>query len=235
MQFFRRLSGIRAISFDLDDTLYDNRPVMERAEQWMVEHMRDQYLQTAMYDRVWWTRLKQELQQAHPSLLDDVSLCRREVLRHGLMRGGMGELEARREAERVFLRFLDVRCAVTVPEQTHQVLSALSHCFPLVVITNGNVQVDRLGLDRHFTHVLSAGEGRRMKPAPDLFAHMSRLLGLSPGQILHVGDDVRTDVAGAVYNGYRSAWLNDVGQDWRQLTILPDVELSQLDELLWLV
>ena len=49
MEFFRRLSGIRAISFDLDDTLYDNRPVIEHAEQWMVAHMRDAYLETAMF------------------------------------------------------------------------------------------------------------------------------------------------------------------------------------------
>ena len=34
MEFFRRLHDIRAISFDLDDTLYDNRPVIERAEQY---------------------------------------------------------------------------------------------------------------------------------------------------------------------------------------------------------
>ena len=44
MEFFRRLGAIRAISFDLDDTLYDNRPVIEHAARWMVAHMRDRYL-----------------------------------------------------------------------------------------------------------------------------------------------------------------------------------------------
>ena len=58
MEFFRRLGAIRAISFDLDDTLYDNRPVIEHAERWMVAHMRDRYLETAMFDRAWWQRLK---------------------------------------------------------------------------------------------------------------------------------------------------------------------------------
>lgn len=66
MQFFRRLQDIRAISFDLDDTLYDNRPVIENAEQWMVDHMRDRYLASAMYDRAWWLQLKHELQRADP-------------------------------------------------------------------------------------------------------------------------------------------------------------------------
>ena len=74
-----------------------------------------------------------------------------------------------------------------------------------------------------------------MKPAPDLFHDMARRLGLPPSQILHVGDDVTTDVAGAVHNGYRSAWLNDVGQDWRTLRILPDVMLTRLEQLLTLL
>ena len=235
MEFFRRLSGIRAISFDLDDTLYDNRPVIERAEQWMVAYMRDTYLQTAMYDRAWWHRLKLRLQQEQPALVDDVSLCRRVLLQQGLMAGGMKKAEAKREAENVFAHFLEVRSQVAVPDITRRVLSALAKKYPLVVITNGNMLVERLGLEGQFQHVLKAGGGFRMKPAPDLFTDMARRLQLPPQQILHVGDDVLTDVAGAIHSGYRSAWLNDVGQDWRKLTILPDVMLTRLEQLLTLL
>ncbi len=235
MEFFRRLGAIRAISFDLDDTLYDNRPVIEHAERWMVAHMRDRYLETAMFDRSWWQRLKLQIQREQPALVDDVSLCRRVLLQRGLMEGGMAEAVARQEAESVFDHFLEVRSQVAVPETTHRVLSALAQKYPLVVISNGNVLLERLGLDGHFQHVLKAGGGFRMKPAPDLFHDMARRLGLPPSQILHVGDDVTTDVAGAVHNGYRSAWLNDVGQDWRTLRILPDVMLTRLEQLLTLL
>ena len=235
MEFFRRLGAIRAISFDLDDTLYDNRPVIEHAERWMVAHMRDRYLETAMFDRNWWQRLKQQIQREQPALVDDVSLCRRVLLQRGLMEGGMAEALAHQEAESVFDHFLEVRPQVAVPETTHKVLSALAQKYPLVVISNGNVLLERLGLDGHFQHVLKAGGGFRMKPAPDLFHDMARRLGLPPSQILHVGDDVTTDVAGAVHNGYRSAWLNDVGQDWHTLRILPDVMLTRLEQLLTLL
>lgn len=235
MEFFRRLGAIRAISFDLDDTLYDNRPVIEHAERWMVAHMRDRYLETAMFDRSWWQRLKLQIQQEQPALVDDVSLCRRVLLQRGLMAGGMAADLAHQEAESVFAHFLEVRSQVAVPETTHRVLSALAQKYPLVVISNGNVLLERLGLDGHFQHVLKAGGGFRMKPAPDLFHDMVRRLGLPPSQILHVGDDVTTDVAGAVHNGYRSAWLNDVGQDWRTLRILPDVMLTRLEQLLTLL
>lgn len=235
MEFFRRLGAVRAISFDLDDTLYDNRPVIEHAEQWMVAHMRDRYLETAMYDRSWWHRLKLELQRQQPALVDDVSLCRRVLLQRGLMEGGMNEAMAHQEAESVFAQFLEVRSQIAVPDTTRRILSALAQKYPLVVITNGNVLVERLGLAGQFQHVLKAGGGFRMKPAPDLFTDMARRLQLAPQQILHVGDDVTTDVAGAVHNGYRSAWLNDVGQDWRTLRILPDVMLTRLEQLLTLL
>jgi len=235
MEFFRRLGAVRAISFDLDDTLYDNRPVIEHAEQWMVAHMRDRYLETAMYDRSWWHRLKLELQRQQPALVDDVSLCRRVLLQRGLMDGGMNEAMARQEAESVFAQFLEVRSQIAVPDTTRRILSALAQKYPLVVITNGNVLLERLGLEGQFQHVLKAGGGFRMKPAPDLFTDMARRLQLAPQQILHVGDDVTTDVAGAVRNGYRSAWLNDVGQDWRTLRILPDVMLTRLEQLLTLL
>ena len=235
MEFFRRLGAIRAISFDLDDTLYDNRPVIEHAERWMVAHMRDRYLETAMYDRSWWHRLKLELQRQQPALVDDVSLCRRVLLQRGLMEGGMAEAMARQEAESVFAQFLEVRSQIAVPDTTRRILSALAQKYPLVVITNGNVLLERLGLEGQFQHVLKAGGGFRMKPAPDLFTDMARRLQLAPQQILHVGDDVTTDVAGAVHNGYRSAWLNDVGQEWRTLRILPDVMLTRLEQLLTLL
>ena len=186
MHFFRRLQDIRAISFDLDDTLYDNRPVIEHAEQWMVDHLRDRYLAGAMYDRMWWQHLKHELQQTDPRLKDDVSLCRLTMLEIGLQRGGMPELQAKNGAKQLFAQFLEVRSQVTVPEHSIEVLKQLSKHFPLVVITNGNILLERIGLDGHFKHVLKAGDGRKMKPAPDMFRLMAAQLSLAPHQILRI-------------------------------------------------
>ena len=235
MQFFRRLQDIRAISFDLDDTLYDNRPVIENAEQWMVDHMRDRYLASAMYDRAWWLQLKHELQRADPSLHDDVSRCRLMMLEVGLQRGGMAESQAKQEAKQVFAEFLEVRSQVVVPAESIEVLKQLSRHFPLVVITNGNVLLERIGLDGHFKHVLKAGNGRKMKQAPDMFRLMAAQLKLRPQQILHVGDDVTTDIFGAIRNGYQAAWINNQGQDWRTLHTLPHLMLQDIRDLLTLL
>lgn len=235
MQFFRRLQPIKAISFDLDDTLYDNRPVIEHAEQWMVEYMRDRYLACAMYDRDWWLALKHELQSLDSSLKEDVSRCRIAMLDIGLQRGGMPAETAKKEAQHCFSEFLEVRSQVNVPAESLAVLQALGQHFPLVVITNGNVLLERIGLDGHFQHVLKAGNGQRMKPAPDLFQTMATQLQLRPQQILHVGDDVTTDVFGAIRNGYQAAWINNQGQDWRTLRTLPHLMLQDIRDLLTLI
>lgn len=235
MRFFRHLHDVRAISFDLDDTLYDNRPVIEQAEQWMVEHLRDQYLAGAMYDRAWWNHLKAELQHHDPSLKHDVSQCRIQMLSTGLQRGGMPAQEAQPAAEKIFAQFLAVRSQVDVPDDSHQVLAALQQHFPLVVITNGNVLLENIGLTPYFTHVLKAGDGRKMKPAADMFDQMSTLLGIAPQQILHIGDDVTTDVFGAIRNGYQAGWINAQGQDWRTLHTLPHFMFQDLRDLLSLI
>ena len=53
----------------------------------------------------------------------------------------------------------------------------------------------------------------------------------APGRILHVGDHPVTDVLGARLHGFRAAWLNESGQSWQSLSLLPDVELGQLQDL----
>lgn len=229
MRFYRRWQPVRAITFDLDDTLYDNGPVMAQAERWMVEHMRSQYLETAMLDAARWAAIKRDLLAQEPALAHDVSLTRQRLLQAGLERGGMGAAQASEEARRVFSLFLAVRSEVAVTDETHALLTRLAERYPLVAITNGNLDLTWAGLAGYFRHVHRAGEGRRMKPHGDLFALALTDLGLPAHQVLHVGDHPATDLLGARRHGLRCAWLNERNQPSPDQ--LPDVELSRLSEL----
>lgn len=231
MQFYRRWQPVAAISFDLDDTLYDNGLAIERAEQWMLAHLRSEYLATAMLDKPRWLELKRNLLQEQPALRHDVSLARRHGIQAALMAGGMAETKAAQEAESVFAAFLAERSRIEVSASTHALLARLAERYPLAVITNGNLDLAQARLADYFTLVCKAGEGARMKPAPDMFRQVQESLGLAPEQILHVGDHPETDVLGARLHGFRAAWLNERQQPWRQLKLLPDVELATLDEL----
>ncbi|MFM5879327.1 HAD-IA family hydrolase [Aeromonas sanarellii] len=231
MQFYRRWQPVAAISFDLDDTLYDNGPAIARAEQWMLSHLRSEYLATAMLDKPRWLELKRQLLLARPELRQDVSLARRQGIREALVQGGMAPALAEQEAARVFAAFLAERSKIEVSEGTHYLLARLAERYPLAVITNGNLDLALAGLAGYFTLVCKAGAGARMKPAPDMFVQVQEAFGLAPGRILHVGDHPETDVLGAGLHGFRAAWLNDRGQPWQSLSLLPDVELGALSEL----
>lgn len=231
MQFYRRWQPVAAVSFDLDDTLYDNGPAILRAEQWMLAHLRSSYLATAMLDKPRWLALKRSTLLARPELRDDVSLARQYCIREALVQGGMATDQAEREAEQVFAGFLAERSKIVVSGATHELLARLAERYPLVVITNGNLDLAQAGLSDYFTLVCKAGAGARMKPASDMFVQTQQALGLAPGRILHLGDDPETDVLGARLHGFRAAWLNDSNQPRQRLKLLPDVELGALGEL----
>ncbi|MGY3941996.1 HAD-IA family hydrolase [Aeromonas tecta] len=231
MQFYRRWQPVAAISFDLDDTLYDNGPAIARAEQWMLSHLRSEFLATAMLDKPRWLALKRDLLLAHPELRHDVSLARQYGIREALVQGGMAMVQAEHEAERVFAAFLAERSNIEVSTATHALLARLAARYPLVVITNGNLDLVQAGLSDYFTLVCKAGAGARMKPAPDMFLQTQAALKLPANQILHVGDHPESDVLGARLHGFRAAWLNEHGAPWSSLQQLPDVELYSLSEL----
>ena len=64
MHFYRRWQPVAAISFDLDDTLYDNGPAIVRAEQWMLGHA--SIASTQVYTHLDFQHLASVYDKAHP-------------------------------------------------------------------------------------------------------------------------------------------------------------------------
>lgn len=90
----------------------------------------------------------------------------------------------------------------------------------------------------YFRFVLRAGPAGRAKPYSDMYLAAAQRFGLAPAQILHVGDDLTTDVAGAVRSGMQACWVNDRGRSLlcaAEGRLLPHVEISRLDSLLALI
>ncbi|MDN5370098.1 MAG: hydrolase / 5-amino-6-(5-phospho-D-ribitylamino)uracil phosphatase, partial [Shewanella sp.] len=84
MRSFLRLTPFRALSFDLDDTLYNNKPIIAAAEvellQWLAQH----FPATTQYSQDDWRQLKMRVLAAQPQLVHDTSATRRAVLYLGL-------------------------------------------------------------------------------------------------------------------------------------------------------
>ncbi len=238
MQFYRSLSPIEAITFDLDDTLYDNRPVIRYVEEQITQWLHTHHPVTATKPTEWWKALKAQLAKDNPWLLHDVSLWRFEQIRQGLLRLGYSEQDAHQAASYAMHEVHRLRNLVDVPDETHRVLTELAKKWPLVAITNGNVDPHRIGLAPYFQLILRAGPDGHAKPYPDMFVRAQQFLDVPASSILHVGDHPVKDVAGAKRNGFQACWYNDLGYTLRatpKAKVLPDMEINNIGQLTWLM
>jgi putative hydrolase of the HAD superfamily len=101
-----------------------------------------------------------------------------------------------------------------------QMLRTLSRKFTLAVISDtgfasGRAQ-DRLlekdGARKFFAATIYSMDIGHAKPRPEIFAAAVETLGVAPHEIIHVGDNERTDVRGALAAGFRAIRLDVVRQ-----------------------
>lgn len=238
MKFYRRISPIKAMTFDLDDTLYDNYPVIVRMEQELLSWLKQTHPAVSHMEKPDWLRVKKRVVLQSPELKSDVTLWRFVQLKQAFLDVGYDHLQAQFAAEEGLQVALDWRSRFDVPQQSLDVLTQLGEKIPLVAITNGNVDLDKVGLTPYFQRVLKAGPDGLAKPAQDMFTKAQQILGLPAENILHVGDHIVTDVHGAKTAGFAACWFNDVHYSVVQsprARILPDMEIHHLTPLLRLV
>lgn len=238
MEIYIRPQRVKAISLDLDDTLYDNRPVIANAETQLLAFMHQYYPKTLVWDRKDWLSLKRTILQSHPELIDDPSAARKEVLKQGLLKFGYSLQVAEEGAELGFNCFYHHRSAFKVDDAVLALLTTLSKDYRIIGITNGNVDGKAIGLSSVMEFVINAGNGLRMKPCDDMFKLACERLEIQPNELLHVGDSFSSDVMGARLFGAQSVWLNPaLGREEADLsnTGLPHVTIGQLSELAALI
>ncbi|CNF01768.1 5-amino-6-(5-phospho-D-ribitylamino)uracil phosphatase YigB [Yersinia nurmii] len=234
MHFYRPLQPIAAITFDLDDTLYDNRPVITRTEQESMAFLQQYHPNLRQFEVADFHRFRTELLASDPDIYHDVTQWRWLALELGLVRHGLTKDEARKGADAVMENFALWRSRIYVPAATHDTLEALSERFPLVAITNGNADPAACGLSRYFQFVLRSGPNGRAKPYRDMYQKAANKLDLPLESILHVGDDLTTDVAGSLRCGMQACWINDRQKNIMAVNdarLLPHIEISQLASL----
>ena len=219
---------IKAISFDLDDTLWPIWPTIERAEKalhdWLGLHAP---MAAAMFASAGALReIRDEIGLTRPDLKSDLSALRLESIRLALLRAGENPLRA----QAAFDVFFEERQRVTLYDDALAALDFLAARFPLVSVSNGNADVDRVGLGKYFRASISAQTFGVGKPDPRIFLAAAGALDLAPQDVLHVGDDATLDGLGALNAGMQCAWLNRSDQLWPH-EMTPHLTLSGLDEL----
>ncbi|MEX8984529.1 HAD-IA family hydrolase, partial [Salmonella enterica] len=78
----------------------------------------------------------------------------------------------------------------------------------------------------------------RSKPFSDMYFLAAEKLHVPIGEILHVGDDLTTDVAGAIRCGMQACWIKPENADLMRTQdsrLLPHIEISRLASLTSLI
>jgi putative hydrolase of the HAD superfamily len=226
------IARIKAISLDLDDTLWPIWPTIERAEKvlhdWLVEHAP---MAAALFSSPSALReIRDYMATNRPELKHDLSAVRRESIRLALYRAGENPLLA----DKAFDVFFAERQRVDLFEDARPALEFLSARFPLVSVSNGNADLQRVGLSAFFCAAISAREFGVGKPDPRIFHAAAGAVDLTPQQMLHVGDDATLDALGAINAGMQAAWLNRADHLWPH-ELQPHVMVTNLTELCALV
>ncbi len=234
MRCYLRPQNIKAISFDLDDTLYDNYPHILRAEETLIQFLHEHYPLTQTWHFHEWRVLKLQLLKQKPELAHDASAARIATLEQGLARLGYSDAQAKAGAQAGLDCFYFHRSDFRVSAAVLTLLGELAKHYRLVGITNGNVDAKRIGLGNVLEFVLHPGNGVRMKPAKDMFIQAVDKLQIQPEQLLHVGDSIHADVCGARLAGCQAAWLNpSFGRVDATATaqLLPHIEMTNIHSL----
>lgn len=233
MHIYRPLQPIKAITFDLDDTLYDNVPVIKKAELALIQKLQTiNGLAHLTLDR--FNQLKQHMREIDPDIYHDVVAWRIMTLRYLFAKINLSASQIDENVQDMMAHFTYWRHQIDIPANIHQLLNCLAKRVPLAVITNGNVEVVKIGIDHYFEFSLRGGIDGRSKPYPDIFTLAAKKLAVSPANILHVGDNLYTDVMGAIDAGMQACWLNLTGKNiyyQADRQVLPHVEITDLAAL----
>lgn len=224
--------NIKALIFDLDDTLWPVAPVIRSAEaylhEWIAEFVP---AVTANYSIDDLRERRQALVATDPRFSYDLWALRHTLLQQVFVEhGALPEL-----ADEAMQIFAEARNRVTFYPDVMPALDLMKEQFVLGSISNGFADIQAIGLDKHFSVSLAAHTFGCAKPDSRIFTAMLEHLKLPPAHVMYVGDDLRLDVGGAQRVGMATAWVNRqhggvVDRD--SMEYQPDFIVKDLQELL---
>lgn len=197
---------VRAVTLDLDDTLWPFAPVARAIsaalEGWLREHA------PATHRRYGGGRAAMELAERvrteRPDIAHDVTAVRRATLQRMFEAAG----DDPERVEEVFGVVSEARQRVAPYPDAVPALRRLAARFPLVAVTNGNADLERIGLADLFVTTVAPDAVGAPKPDRRMFLRACEHVGEAPEHVLHAGDDLVTDVMGALDAGLHAVWLH---------------------------
>ena len=222
------MNDIRTITLDLDDTLWAIHPVIKRAEERLYAWIGENFPRiTEQFEPVDIWNVRSEVITEHSERAHDLTFLRRTVLSRIGQAAGYDDSYV----DDAFAVFDEARNDVTLFPEARPALVSLRKRFMLIAVTNGNADLERIGIRDLFDGVVSATMAGAAKPERPIFDMAVAVGGASAIQTVHVGDHPLYDVHGARDAGLRTVWVNRNGDEWPDEYHLPDAEVQNVGEL----
>lgn len=221
---------IKAVLFDLDDTLWSIVPVIERAERVLHDWLERHASAVARAVTIESMRARrQELMHSDPVYQLDLRRLRHAVLTEAFARHG-GDPALVDAAMAVFSR---ARNQVEPFADVIPALTRLGQRYALGSVSNGVADLQEIGLAHFFRTSVAAHRLGLAKPEPAIFHTACAALQVRPEESVYVGDDPLLDVQGAQRAGLSAVWLNRGLYPDRALPphVLPDAVCTDLHAL----
>ena len=200
---------IKSISFDLDDTLWPLMPNIMEAEKTTNEWIKDNFPGTAaLLGKQDVIEIRDKLIKEDPNLINQISDLRKLMFYELNIRAGYGNEESENMAEEAFEIYFKGRNAVTFYEGVIETLELLKSDYSLGVVTNGNADLQVIGIDNLFDYIFSAADLNAHKPDPVMFEAVIKRTGLRAEEICHIGDHPINDVKASLDFGMTPIWFN---------------------------
>jgi len=219
---------VAAISLDLDDTLWPVLPTLIHAEKTLTAWLREHAPQTAkILTPQARGRWRNAVVANYPDRAHDMSFIRLQLLRDALTEAG----DDPAHADAAFEVFLAARQQVSLFDDVRPVLERWQARYKLISISNGNADLNRIGLGHWFTVQLSAHEVGMAKPDPRIFQLACERAGVEPAQVLHIGDNHEIDCLAARRVGLNAAWVRRPELDAEPSTEQPELPFTGLSQI----
>ncbi len=222
---------VRAVTFDADDTIWDFQTVANIAMAEVIDRLVACRPDAAgRIDLERFARIHEAVKsRARPGT--SYAQMRRDAIGALVKKAtgpdprlaeALGDLFFRIRDERV-QTFEDVEAALVAIRQQLGPDGAIG------IITNGNTTWSAMDIGHHFDFWLAADQVGIRKPDPRIFRLAAAAADCRPRQLLHVGDEPHSDVAGARAAGARGVFIDrrGIGTDG----VTPDAEVGSLLEL----
>ena len=205
------LVGIKAVTFDVDDTLWDFQGVMRGALCAVIKELSRFEPEAAgklNVDRM--IAIRDDTHERLWDRLTDLNAIREESIRQALNEVGVPDDELGSHLTQVY--FDHRNSAAVLFHDARPALERLARSYRLGLLSNGNTSSAALGISDLITfEVYAEAYGGIEKPDRRIFDIAVEQAGCPANRIVHVGDAWENDVMGAVNAGLHAVWLSRTG------------------------